>query len=168
MVSHNYQSINIKEAILIRIWLSKLMQSKHEGLPHWYSHLKNRMLVGLYEKMVKAVPINYWFIMGKTERKIFNDFWKKMFSLQWHFWTIFGPILCIHSHGTFFLGIHPTHETRAIDFMISPHQHDNISKLLKMNTVESKSDYIYHHSPWILDKFKFSTYFCAFLSSAVP
>ena len=46
--------------------------------------------------------------------------------------------------GNFFLRIHPTHETRAIDFMISPHQHDNISKLLKMNTVESKSDYIYH------------------------
>ena len=30
------------------------------------------------------------------------------------------------------------HETRSIDFMISPHQHDNISQLLRMNTVQSK------------------------------
>ena len=44
---------------------------------------------------------------------------------------------------TYFLGIHPTHETRAIDFMISPHQHDNISKLLKMNTVERKSSFLH-------------------------
>ena len=101
----------------------------------------------------------------KERKKNIQWLLKKMFSLQWHFWTIFGPILCKHPQGTFFLGIHPTHETRAIDFMISPHQHDNISKLLKMNTVESKSDYIYHHSPWILDKFKFRRTFV--LSSPV-
>ena len=33
------------------------------------------------------------------------------------------------------------HETRSIDFMISPHQNDNITKLLKMNTVESELVY---------------------------
>ena len=29
------------------------------------------------------------------------------------------------------------HETRAIDFMISPYQFDNVSHLLRMNTVQS-------------------------------
>ena len=27
----------------------------------------------------------------------------------------------------------------AIDFMIAPHEHDNVSKLLRMNTVQGKS-----------------------------
>ena len=58
------------------------------------------------------------------------------------FLIIYFNIFCMHSKGIYFLGIHPTHETRAIDFMISPHQHDNISKLLKMNTVESKSSFL--------------------------
>ena len=30
------------------------------------------------------------------------------------------------------------HETRSIDFMISPDQFDNVSHLLRMNTVQSK------------------------------